>query len=137
VPLDLPSLNDDLQKLFKQPPYSESDCANAWATAMVKYTKAIVPAATGQAAAGTAMAGALSGMSASGAAPDLLKTALTAFAAAIGGSMVAPPPLKAPPASPPDLSALGTPLLDGAAQGTAVATALNTWMMTGGGGTWK
>ncbi len=128
------ALTQQLQNLFKQPPFSESDCANAWAQAMVAYTTPIVPPSTGQAAAGTAMASALQGMSASAAAPDLLVTAIASFAQALTSTM--PPsaaaiaPLKA------DLQSslpgkINSPSLDGDQIGSDVADAIDTWMKTG------
>lgn len=129
MPLIATTLQSKLRILFSDPPQTTPECAQKWAEAMQVYAATVVPPSTTLAAAVQGLQGALSGMSASGAAVQVFTAAFSAFGVTLAGGMPVGTGPAVPPAIPFILPVAPTDQPDVAAQ--AIATAIDAWMRTG------
>ncbi len=94
------SLKDDLENLFKKPPFSESDNISKWQSAMTSYGPQVSPTSTAAAGAASGFTGDLSGFSQAGQAAGKLETAFANWATKMAGGMVFTTTAAVPPSGP-------------------------------------
>lgn len=128
MPLVEATLAADLEALFADPPPTESECAGEWASAFESYASTIFPTSSTVSIAAATLRGALSGFNGDTQLASKLASALTGFAGTIAGGM-APAFAGTPPASPLSLTFSNHDTPRAAAQ--AIASAVQTWMITG------
>lgn len=128
MPLVQATLAADLETLFSDPPATESECADEWASAFESYALMIVPPSTTVSTAAATLRSSLSGFNDDSQLASTLSSALTSFAATIAGGM-APAFTGTPPSSPLSLSFSNHDTHAAAAQ--AIASAVQSWMITG------
>ena len=131
MPLDLVTLQTDLEALFSEPPLTAPGCAAAWASAVSGYAAAVVPASTTVELAAATLETALAAAFATPSAASLVDAAFTAFAATVAVGM-APAFTGAPPPAPLSIGVLfAAPQPTHAAAAAAFAALIDTWFKTG------
>jgi len=130
---ELTKFMDDKAPTFDKFPPDDPAAAKAWATAVDAYASAVIPPSTAAAAAKSAMQGALTGMSAPGAAAVAFPGAFSAYAATLGGGM-APAFIAVPPPAPLVLAPVFILGMTGAPASAVVAmmaSIIDVWFKTG------
>ena len=129
---DTSGLQSDISNILGSPSKSESEIVGKWAAAISKYlTSGIIPPAAGavKSQVESAVKGALSGMSAPGAAAISIPLAFLAGAAVVA-SMGAAPGIASPPAGPPAI-VLVAPSEESAPIAATIASVVAAWTPTG------
>jgi len=130
LPLNVASLQSDLEALFSNPPLTAAECAQAWANAVQAYASGVVPASTTVSAAASTLATALQSAFGTPNALTGFDTAFLTLAATVASGML-PTFVGVPPAAALGIDALfdAPQASHGAAAGT-FASHIDVWLRT-------
>jgi hypothetical protein len=130
MPLIKANLSAGIKAISDDPPESQADAAEKWATAIVDYATPVIPASTTVAGGKSALQSSLETAFGSPAAAPGMEAAFTSFGATIGGGMAGF--VAVPPPGPVGFAALFAGTTDDTQEAADnMADAIDTWMKTG------